>query len=62
MTMNKIFEIYTAGSLGFVIAVETHGGYEISRDEIERIGKRAKTAEDFQRIWENEHWWFDTQA
>lgn len=59
MTIAEIYAEYTAGSTGFVIAVETHCGYDISRTEIARIAEAAKTAEEFERVWENEDWWTD---
>lgn len=59
MTLADIYSEYTPGSLGFVIAVETHCGFAISRDEIRRIAEKARSAEEFRFIWENEDWWQD---
>ena len=59
MTINEIYADYTPGSQGFAIAVETHCGYNISRDEIKRIGSRAVTPDEFQKTWENDDWWTD---
>lgn len=59
MTIAEIYTAYTAGSTGFVIAVETNCGYDISRTEIARIAEVATTAEEFERVWENEDWWTD---
>ena len=61
MTLETIYETYTAGSTGFCIAVETHCGFEISRSEIERIAERAPTAAEFERIWERETGWADDE-
>lgn len=59
MTIEQIYNDYSAGSQGFVIAVETHCGYGISRTEIERIAGIAKTASEFQSVWENDDSWTD---
>lgn len=59
MTLDQIFSEYTVGSTGFCIAVETHCGYDLSRDEIERIGYASKTPEDFDHIFAEEFWWTD---
>lgn len=57
--LSEIYTEYKSGSQGFCIAVETHCGFNISRDEIERIGDAAGTAEEFYNTWENETWWTD---
>lgn len=57
--MENIYNEFRTGSQGFVIAVETYCGFELSRDEIERIAEKAQTADEFRRIWENENWWCD---
>lgn len=62
MTLAQIYTEYTRGSQGFCIAVETHCGFCISRDEIQRIAERAETPEQFQAIWDNEDWWTDAKA
>ena len=61
MTIAEIFETFTIGSHGFVQAVVDNCGYEISREEIERIASKAKAAEEFQGTWENEDWWTDAK-
>lgn len=50
---------FTPGSTGFAIAVETHCGFQASRDEIKRISERAGSAAEFVKIWQNETWWTD---
>ena len=52
MTLNEIYATYTIGSEGFVRAVEDNCGFEISREEIERLAAISPTAEDFQKNWE----------
>ena len=59
MTLSEIYTQYTAGSTGFVIAVESHCGFNTSREETARIAERAQTAEEFETIWQNEDWWTD---
>ena len=59
MTLNEIYNEYTAGSNGFCKAVQTHCGLDVSNDEIERIASKAASAEQFMNIWENEDWWTD---
>ena len=61
MTLPEIYDRYTPGFPGFVTAIETHCGFQISRSEIKRIAQRATTPDDFQRIWENETWWTDAE-
>ena len=61
MTLTEIYDEYTPASEGFIIAVETHCGFFIDRDQIERIAERAKNASEFQNIWENEDWWVSLQ-
>lgn len=50
---------FTPGSTGFAIAVETHCGFQASREEIKRIAERARNAAEFVKIWQNENWWAD---
>lgn len=57
--LETIFADFRPGSQGFVQAVATNCGFEISDDEIRRISTRAETADQFQTIWENEDWWTD---
>mgnify|MGYP003654870060 CR=1 FL=1 len=57
--LETIFADFRPGSQGFVQAVATNCGFEISDDEIRRIATKAKTAEEFQTIWENLAWWTD---
>lgn len=57
MDLEDIFEELIIGSPRFAAAVETHGGFDISREEITRIAERATTAEEFESIWQNEAWW-----
>ncbi len=59
MTLAEIYETYQIGSSGFVRAVEQLYAYNITRTEIERIAAKAPTAEEFQRIWENDDDWLD---
>lgn len=59
MTLSQIFDTYTAGSQGFCEAVQTHCGFNASLTEIERIADLADTAEEFQRVWENDDSWTD---
>lgn len=59
MTLNDIYNEFTIGSLGFVLAIETHAGVDCSREEIERIAGKAPTADEFMRIWSDEAWWRD---
>lgn len=59
MTLAEIYSTYTIGSEGFCRAVETHCGYDLSREQIARIAERASTAEEFHHIWENEAWWIE---
>jgi len=53
MTLEEIYTEYTAGSQGFVAAVDTHCGYDSDRAIIEAIGDIAKSAAEFDRIWTN---------
>jgi hypothetical protein len=59
MTLKEIYQQFTPGSLGFAKAVETHCGFNTTIDETKRIAERAKTAEEFEAIWQNEDWWTD---
>lgn len=59
MTFEQIAKEYSWNSTGFAIAVETHLGYGISREEIERIASKAATPAEFHSIWENEDFWTD---
>lgn len=58
-TLIDIYATYTPGSDGFCAVVESHCGFNASREEIARIAKAASTPEEFQRLWENEDWWSD---
>lgn len=59
MTIEQIYSEFTRGSQGFCIAVETHCGYQTSRAETARIAALAETADQFQRVWENDDSWTD---
>ena len=59
MTLSEIYAAYVPGSDGFCKAVDTHCGFCTSFDETKRIAERATSAEDFQKIWENEDRWTD---
>lgn len=59
MKLNEIYNEFSVGSEGFVRAVETHCGFCISREEIERIALIAPTAEDFQNVFDNVTSWTD---
>ncbi len=70
MSLSEIFATYTAGSTGFCAAVETHCGYEMSRDEIARVSLKAAEAgpnsgdmaDEFDAIVTEEFWWTDDGA
>lgn len=57
--LNAIYDEFTPGSQGFCTEIESRCGYEISRDEIERISVRANTPDEFERILMEEIWWMD---
>ena len=57
--LDRAYDDYTPGSKGFCAYVETHCGFDISRSEIERIGKRAATPAGFRSTWADEDWWTD---
>lgn len=59
MTLEQIYNEMNRGSHGFCKAIETHCGFNISVEEIERIAQRARTAAEFQEIWENDDSWTD---
>jgi len=62
MTITEIYKAYTAGSEGFIEAVETHCGFDIDRDDIREIANMVddigfetdeECAAEFMQIWEN---------
>jgi hypothetical protein len=57
--LNTIYNEFTIGSDGMIRAIQTHCGFNISNAEIERILQRAKTASEFEHLWENTDWWSD---
>ena len=59
--LNQIADEYRWGSNAFVIAIETHCGYNMSRTEIERIADRTSTPDEFQAMWENDVDWLDEE-
>lgn len=59
MTLAQIYASFTPGSTGFVQAVSSHCGFGTSSEETRRIAEKAETAEEFERIWQNEDWWTD---
>ncbi len=61
MTLAEIFAAYTAGSPGFVKAVSSHCGFDLSADECARIARAAwaanrdnaeSAAAEFERMWQ----------
>ena len=59
--LNQIANEYKWGSRGFIIAIETYCGYNMSRTEIERIADRTSTPDEFQTMWENDVDWLDEE-
>ena len=59
MTIAEIYAEYTPGSDGFAIAVRDHCGFDMSREEIKRLGAVANSAEEFEDQWKNDDWWAD---
>ena len=59
MTIEEIYAAFTAGSHGFIQAVQSHCGFCASDTEVERIAAKAKDAAEFQSIWENDDSWTD---
>lgn len=59
MTLERIYEDYTPASQGFVAAVQTYCGFCITDSEISRLAEKARSASQFQAIWENETFWLD---
>ena len=59
MALEEIYATFSTGSEGFIRAVETHCGFGISRDEIERIAEDAESPVEFELIYTNEDYWTD---
>lgn len=57
--LNTIYDEFNIGSDGMIRAIQTHCGFGISNAEIERILAVAKTASEFEHLWENTDWWSD---
>ena len=62
MTLSEIFNTCPAGSSGFVRAVSTHCGYDLSDEDCASIGRAAweanpdnaeAAAAEFQRMWQD---------
>lgn len=62
MTLEEIFREFTPGSVGFIKAVQTHCGMDISDSEIARLASECPTWWAFEDAWENETWWMDIVA
>ena len=60
MSIHEIYTTFSAGSRGFVSAVQSHCGFYASDAEIGRIAELADTAEEFQSVWENDDSWTDS--
>lgn len=56
------YQEYQLGSQRFVEYVEAHCGYDMSRDEIKRLGAKCATAEEFEHKWENDRDWIDSDS
>lgn len=57
--LNTIYDEFTIGSDGMIRAIQTHCGFDISDVECARILHWAKTASEFERLYENADWWRD---
>ncbi len=57
--LNTIYDEFTIGSKGMIRAIQTHCGLDISDAECARILHWAKTASEFERLFENADWWRD---
>lgn len=55
--LSEIYQQFTRGSEGFCRAVESQCGFDLTREQIRAIAKRAKNAEEFHSIWANEDRW-----
>ena len=62
MTLHEIYDTYRPGSEGFCVAVETHCGFETSREETALIAAASPDARSFKATWENMDWWKDASA
>lgn len=59
MTFDQIAAEFTWNCQAFINAVQTHCGFDISDEEIDRIASTATTPVEFDKIWANEDWWTD---
>jgi hypothetical protein len=59
MTLEEIFHEFTPGSVGFIKAVQTHAGMDITNSEIARLASECPDWWSFEDAWENETWWMD---
>ncbi len=62
MTLREIYNTFTPGSEGFAEAVVTHGGYDISLTEAQRLGNKCISPAQFESEWEDATWWTDNSA
>ena len=61
MTLTEIYAEFNPGGPGFVDAVKTHCGFEVSDTEAKRLGQVCDTANSFEFTWRNDDWWLDGQ-
>jgi hypothetical protein len=59
MSLEEIFREFTPGSVGFIKAVKTHAGMDITNSEIARLASECPDWWSFEDAWENETWWMD---
>lgn len=57
--LKSLYKKYSRGSSGFIKNFDWVGAFDISDNEAERIANKAKTASQFEKIWQNEDWWKD---
>lgn len=58
MNITEIYNTFTIGSQGFVMAVVDHCGYELSNEQIEEIAAISETPEEFEENWKEGNYSF----
>lgn len=56
------YENFRIGSQGFCKYIGERANLNISDEEVRRIAEKAKTAEEFMAIWNNDTYWRDLDA
>lgn len=60
--VEKVYDVHDVGTPQFVNAIKRYVTDDLSAREVVRIGWKARTPDEFLRIWRETNWWKDSES